>query len=137
MNLTRQKLFVRRNVKTKAKVCRYVKSKYDRSINTFAQTNENIFTSVMNGKTSYDKLFEINSAETLHKHLKPLLIFLRLLGCFPAHFSKSGEYKHSYTQMYDHTFKIPISMIFWHEVVLIYKAVLLEFSFYELKFSRQ
>jgi hypothetical protein len=94
MNLTREKLFVRRNVKTKAKVCRYVESKYGRSINTVSQTNENIFMSAMNGKTSYDKVFEKNTAESLHKQLKPLLIFLRLLGCFPAHFRKSGEYKH-------------------------------------------
>jgi hypothetical protein len=97
MNSTRRKLFVRRNIKTKVKVYRDVESKYNRRINTFAQTNENTFLAGMSGKTSYEKLFEKINAESLHQQLKPLLVLLQLLGCFPVHFSKSGEYKHTHT----------------------------------------
>jgi hypothetical protein len=42
------------------------------------------------GKTSYDKLLEKDNAGSLHNQLKPLLIILRLVGCFPVYFSKSG-----------------------------------------------
>ena len=90
MNSTHGKLFVRRNIKSKVKVYRDVESKYNRSIKTFAPINENIFLADMFGKTSYDELMEKDNAGFLHKELKPLLILLRLLGCFPVYFSKSG-----------------------------------------------
>jgi len=90
MNSTHKKLFVRRNIKSKVKVYRDVESKYNRKIKTVAQINENIFLAGFAGKTSYDKLLEKDNAESLRKQLKPLLIFLRLLGCFPVYFSKSG-----------------------------------------------
>jgi len=44
----------------------------------------------MTGKTSDDKLLDKDNAESLHNQLKPLLIMLRLLGCLPVYFSKSG-----------------------------------------------
>jgi len=44
----------------------------------------------MTGKSSIENLLEKDNAESLHKELKPLLIMLRLLGCFPVYFSKSG-----------------------------------------------
>ena len=52
--------------------------------------NENILFGGMTGKSSKDKLLDKNNAEFLHKELKPLLIMLRLLGCLPVYFSKSG-----------------------------------------------
>ena len=90
MNLTHGKLFVRRNTKTKLNAYRNVESKYNRSIKTVAQINENILLTVMPGKTSCDKLLDNNNAESLHQQLKPLLIMLQLLGCLPVYFSKSG-----------------------------------------------
>ena len=90
MNSTYEKLFVRRNIESNVKVYSDVESKYNRSIKTVAPINENIFLADMTGKTSYDKLLEKNNAGSLHKELKPLLIILRLLGCFPVYFSKSG-----------------------------------------------
>jgi len=78
-------------MKNKSKVYRDVESKYNRSIKTVAQINENILLAGMTGKSSNDKLLEKDSAESLHKELKPLLIMLRLLGCFPVYFSKSGK----------------------------------------------
>jgi hypothetical protein len=90
MNTTHEKLFVRRNIKTKIKVFRDVESKYNRSIKRVAQINENISLADMAGTSSNGKLLEKDNAGSLHKELKPLLIALRLLGCFPVYFSKSG-----------------------------------------------
>jgi hypothetical protein len=89
MNTTHEKLFVRGNIKTKNKVYRDVKSKYDRSIKTVAQINEYILLADMTVKSSNGKLLEKDNAESLHKEMKPLLIVLRLLGCFPVYFFKS------------------------------------------------
>jgi hypothetical protein len=90
MNSTHEKLFVRRNMKTKVKIYRDVEYKYNGSIKTVGQINENILFAGMTRKWSNAKLLVNNKAETLHKELKPLLIMLRLLGCFPVYFSKSG-----------------------------------------------
>ena len=90
MNSTHEKLFVRRNIKTNFSGYRLVESKYNRSIKTFSQINENVLLNDMAGITSYGKLLETDIAGSLHKKLKPLLIMLRLLGCFPVYFSKSG-----------------------------------------------
>jgi hypothetical protein len=90
MNSTHENLFVRRNIKNTGKVYRDVESKYNRSIKTVAQISENILLAGITGKSSYGKLLDNNNAESLHKELKPQLILLRLLGCFPVNFSKSG-----------------------------------------------
>jgi len=67
-----------------------VESKYNRSIKTVAEINENILLDGITGKWSNDKMLEKDNAESLHEQLKPLLIMLRLLGCLPVYFSKSG-----------------------------------------------
>jgi hypothetical protein len=90
MNSTNEKLFGRRNIKDADKVYRDVEYKCNRNIKTVAKINENILLVGMTGKSSYDKLLDYNNGESLHKELKPLLILLRLLGCFPVYFSKSG-----------------------------------------------
>ena len=90
MKSTHEKLLVRRNFKTTDNVCCAVQSKYNKSMKTVAQINENVFLAGITGKPSYDKLLGNDSAESLHKELKPLLIMLRFLGCFPVYFSKSG-----------------------------------------------
>jgi hypothetical protein len=87
---THEELFVRRNIKNTDKVYRDVEYKYSRNIKTVAQINENILLAGMTGKSSKDKLLDNNYAESLHNQLKPLLIVLRLLACFPVYFSKSG-----------------------------------------------
>jgi len=118
MNSTHEKFFVRRNIKNTGTVYRDVECKYNRSIKTAGQINENILLNGMTGKLSNDKLLERDNAESLHKQFKPLLIVLRLLGCLPVYFSNSGSYKHAYNsqthihtqthkQIYDRTFKIP------------------------------
>jgi len=90
MNSKNKKLFVRRNVKTKDKVYRDVEFNYNRSIKTFSQINENVLLNDMVGIRSYEKLLKKDNAGTFHQELKPLLIMLRLFGCFPVYFSKSG-----------------------------------------------
>jgi len=90
MNSTHEKLFVRRNIKNTGTVYCDVECKYNRSIKTAGQINENIFLAGMTVKSSNDKLLEKDNTESLHKQLKPLLIVLRLLGCFPVHFCESG-----------------------------------------------
>ena len=81
MNSTHEKLFVRRNIKTTDKFDRDVEPKYNRSIKTVAG---------ITGKSSKDNLLVKDNAESFHQELKPLLIMMRLLGCFPVYFSKSG-----------------------------------------------
>ena len=90
MNSTNEKLFVRRNIKSKGKIDRDVESKYNRSTETVAPINENILLAGMTGKSSNDEFLEKDNAGSFHQELKPLLIMLRLLGCFPVYFSKSG-----------------------------------------------
>ena len=90
MNSAHGKLFVRRNIKSKVKVYRDVEYKYNRNIKTAASIRENIFLAGMTGETSYDKLLEEENAGSLHKELKPILIMMRLFGCLPVYFSKSG-----------------------------------------------
>jgi len=90
MNSKHRKLLVGRNIKSKDKVYSDVESKHDRNIKTVSQINENILLVRMTGKTSDDKLLDKDNAESLHNQLKPLLIMLRLLGCLPVYFSKSG-----------------------------------------------
>jgi len=77
-------------MKNTGNVSRDVESKYNRSIKTVAQINENILLADMTGKWPNDKLLDKHNAESLHNQLKPLLIMLRLLGCLPVYFSKSG-----------------------------------------------
>jgi hypothetical protein len=90
MNSTNEKLFVRRNIKSNVKGYRDVESKYNRSIKTVSQINEDMLFGGVTEKTLYDKFLEKDNAEFLHKQLKPLLNTLRFLGCFPVYFSKSG-----------------------------------------------
>jgi len=90
MNSTNGKFFVRRNIKTKFDGYRDVEFKNNGNIKTVSQINENVLFTGMTGKTSCDKFLELNNAGSLHKELKPLLIMLRLLGCLPVYFSKSG-----------------------------------------------
>jgi hypothetical protein len=90
MDSTHEKLFVRRNIIKTGEDYRDVESKYNRSIKTVSQINENILLAGMTGKSSNDKLLETDKAEYLHQELKPLLIMFRLLGCLPVYFSKSG-----------------------------------------------
>jgi hypothetical protein len=90
MDSTHEKLFVRRNIKNTGEVDCDVELIHNRSIKTVAQINENILLAGTTGKSSNDKLLEKDNAESLHQELKPQLIMLRLLGCFPVYFSKSG-----------------------------------------------
>jgi hypothetical protein len=90
MNSTNENLFVKRNTKSNVKGYRDVECKYNRSIKTVSQINENMLLDGITGKTSYDKLLGKDNAESLHNQLKPILIILRLVGCFPVYFSKSG-----------------------------------------------
>jgi hypothetical protein len=98
------KLFVRRNIKTTFKVYRDVEYIYNGNIKTVAPINENILLAGITGNSSYDKLLDNNSAGSLNRELKPLLIVLRLLGCFPVYFSKSGKYKHTNTHTHTHIY---------------------------------
>jgi hypothetical protein len=90
MNSTHEKLFEKRNTKTEDKVYRDVEHKHSSSIKTVAQINENTLFAGMTGHSWHNKLLDNNNAESLHTELKPLLIMLRLLGCFPVYFFNSG-----------------------------------------------
>jgi hypothetical protein len=90
MNTTSEKLFVRGNIEKTGNVYRDVEYRYKSSIKTVAQINENILLADMTGTSPNNKMLDKNNAGSLHKELKPLLIVLRLIGCFPVYFSKSG-----------------------------------------------
>ena len=90
MSSTHEKLFVRRNIKTTDNFNRDVEPKCNRSIKTVAGMNESILLAGITGKSSKDNLLGKDYAESFHQELKPLLIMMRLLGCFPVYFSKSG-----------------------------------------------
>jgi hypothetical protein len=119
MNSTHEKLFVRRSTKTSARFSGNVESKYRRSIKTVAQIKESILLAGMTIKSSCDKLLEKDSEGFLHHELKPLLIAMRWLGCFPVYFSKSGKYIHTHTHtyiyiyVYDQMFEITICLKFF------------------------
>jgi hypothetical protein len=89
MNSTHENLFVR-SMKNTGNVYRDVESKHNRSIKTVAEINENIMLAGITEKRSNYKMLDNNNAEYLHSQLKPLFIMLRLLGCLPVYFSKSG-----------------------------------------------
>jgi len=57
-NSKHRKLFVRRTIQTKDKFYLDIESKYNRSVKTVAQINENILLAGMTGKSSNDKLLE-------------------------------------------------------------------------------
>jgi hypothetical protein len=90
MNSTEGKLFVRRNIEANSRIHSDTESNYNRNIKTVSQIHENLLLAGMSGKTSYEKMLEKDKEESVHEELKPLLILLRLLGCFPVYFSKSG-----------------------------------------------
>ena len=69
MNSTHERLFVRRNIKTKVNIYRDIKSNYNRGIKTFEKINESILLAGMTGNASYDKLLETDNEESLHKEL--------------------------------------------------------------------
>jgi hypothetical protein len=77
-------------MKNTGNVHRDVEYKYNRSIKTVAEISENVLLAGITGKSSNDKMLEKDNAESLHEQLKPLLIMLRLLGCLPVYFFKSG-----------------------------------------------
>ncbi|GFG36031.1 hypothetical protein Cfor_05620, partial [Coptotermes formosanus] len=89
MNSTEGKLFVRRNIEANSRIHSDTESNYNRNIKTVSQIHENLLLAGMSGKTSYEKMLEKDKEESVHEELKPLLILLRLLGCFPVYFSKS------------------------------------------------
>jgi hypothetical protein len=103
MNSTHEKLFVKRHMKNTGKACSDVEYKYNTSIKTVPQINDNILLAGMPENLSYDKLLDNNNTESLHKELKPLLIMLRLFGYLPVYFSNSGKYKHTHTHTHTHT----------------------------------
>jgi hypothetical protein len=100
MNSAKRKLFVKRNIKRNSRIYSDIKYTYNRNIKTVSQINEHLLLADITGKTSYDKILKKHKEETLHNELKPLLIMLRLLGCFPVYFSKSCEYIHPYVSTY-------------------------------------
>ncbi|GFG38414.1 hypothetical protein Cfor_06730 [Coptotermes formosanus] len=94
MNSIEGKLFVRRNIKANSRIHSDTECKYNRNTKTGSEMNENLLLAGVSGRNSYGKMLERDNEESFHMQLKPLLIFLRLLGCFPVYFSKSDVPRH-------------------------------------------
>jgi hypothetical protein len=89
MNSKYDKLFVKRNVNINNRVYSNTEYKYNENINAISHTNEASWVVNMT-QTAYDTISEKHDKEAFHNQLKPLLIMLRLLGCFPVDFPTSG-----------------------------------------------
>jgi hypothetical protein len=79
---------VKRNVKFNNRIYSDFEYKHNKNINTISYTNENSWVGNMT-ETAYDKISEKHGEEAFHNQLKPLLIMLRVLGCFQVDFTIS------------------------------------------------
>jgi hypothetical protein len=89
MNSKEDKLFVKRNANFNNKIYSDFEYKHNKTINTISYTNEDSWVGNMT-QTAYDKISEKHGEEAFHNQMKPLLIMLRVLGCFPVDFPTSG-----------------------------------------------
>jgi hypothetical protein len=89
MNSKQDKLFVKRNVNFNNRIYSDFEYKHNKTINTISHTNEDFWVGNVN-RAAYDKVSEKHDEESFHSQLKPLLIMLRVLGCFPVDFPTTG-----------------------------------------------
>jgi hypothetical protein len=88
MSSKQDKLFVKRNVNINNRIYSDFEFRHNKNIN-MSHMNGNPWVVNMT-QTAYDKISEKHEKEVFHNQLKPLLIMLRLLGCFPVDFPTSG-----------------------------------------------
>jgi hypothetical protein len=89
MNSKQDKLFVKRNINFKNKIYSDFEYEHNKTIHTISHTNEDSWVGNVT-RAAYDKVSEKHDEEAFHNQLKPLLIMLRALGCFPVDFPSSG-----------------------------------------------
>jgi hypothetical protein len=89
MNSKEDKLFLKRNVTFNDRICSDFDYKYKKNINSISHTNEDSWVGNVT-RNVHKKVSEKHEAEAFHNQLKPLLIMLRALGCFPVDFPKTG-----------------------------------------------
>jgi hypothetical protein len=86
MNSKQDKLFVKRNFNFKNRI---YSDKHNKTIDAISHTTEDSWVGNVT-QTAYDKVSEKQDEEAFHNQLKPLLVMLRALGCFPVDFPTSG-----------------------------------------------
>jgi hypothetical protein len=95
MNSKQDKLFVMRNAYFNKRIYSDLEYNHDKAINTISNTKDVPF--VVNVTQSVcDKISEKHEEEAFHNQLKPLLLVLRALGCFPVGFPASGQCINTY-----------------------------------------
>lgn len=96
MRLKENKLFVRRNASISRRVYRDFAFNRNRNVPLGdVHTVSDIFSTETGEKQTtlnmgYDELRKKSDKRLLHNQLKPLILTLQLLGCFPVEMSKSG-----------------------------------------------
>lgn len=96
MRLKGNKLFVRRSAGSSRRVHRDFAFNRNRNVplGDVRRVSDIFSTEPGDKQTSlnmgYDELRKKSDEELLHSQLKPLILMLQLLGCFPVEMSKSG-----------------------------------------------
>jgi plasmid replication initiation protein len=89
MNSKQDKLFVKRSVNFNNRIYSDLENKSKKTINTISHTNVDSWVGNVT-RTAHYRVSEKYDEEAFHNQLKPLLIMLRALGCFPVDFPTSG-----------------------------------------------
>jgi hypothetical protein len=89
MNAKQDKLFVKRNADVNKRIYNDLEYNQNKTIHTISHTKDDPWVVNM---TQSDKIRKKGEEESFHNQLKPLLVFLRVLGCFPVGFRASGQY---------------------------------------------
>jgi hypothetical protein len=94
MNSKQDKLFVKRNADFNKRMYSDREYNHNKTIHTISHTKYDPW-AVNMAQSASNKISEKQEEETFHNQLKPLLVVLRALGCFPVDFPASGQYKNT------------------------------------------
>jgi hypothetical protein len=89
MNSKQDKLFVTRNIIVGNRTREILE--LEPNINSISETDDKLWRANLARKTFREEMLEEQEKQTLHNQLKPLLIALRMFGCFPVDFRTSGK----------------------------------------------
>jgi hypothetical protein len=95
MNSKQDKLFVKRTTDFDKRIYSDLEYNQNKTIHTISHTKVDPWVVNMT-KSACDKISGIQEEEAFHNQLKPLLVMLRALGCFPVEFPASGQCINTY-----------------------------------------
>jgi hypothetical protein len=95
MNSKQEKLFVKRTADIDKRIYSDLEYDHNKSIHTISHTKVDPWVVNMT-QSACDKISEKQDEEAFHNQLKPLLVVMRALGCFPVEFPVSGQCMNTY-----------------------------------------